>query len=255
VPLLPQRWQRFCYDNIMPLRGRGAREEEYAMPSSAPGSSLLPSEVIFLARDQFAPPAGRLNYFRSSGIEIKASVPELAQLSYAAAFLAVEKAGLLSLNLRSKKALLGLRTVDALYADPLPGRADPFPSDCLESRLREAAFDLSAKQQHEIPRIVHGLWSSDSSNPFGDAVGLIQSLMAARGVLATTSSKRLKLFTVVSHSEPPLVVAEAAAQATEVQAMLAGCRTERPEVWKQLLDGIAKGIRKHEKDDSPDFDD
>lgn len=224
------------------------------MQDSTPVPALTPSEVVFLARDRFAPPAGRLSYYRSAGIEIKTSIPELAQQAYAAAFLAAERAGLLDLNVRSKKVMLGLRTVDALYADPTGG-ADAFPGDCLENRLHQTALGLSAKQQQEVWRVVYGIWSSDSSNPHADAVGQVQNLMASRGVLTSTSTKRLKVFTVVSHSEPTATVAAATAKAGEVQALLQECQTVRPNVWKHLVEGIAKGIRKHEKDDSADSDD
>lgn len=223
------------------------------MPDSAPMPALSPSDVVFLARDRFAAPGGRLNYYKSAGIEIKVSVPELAQQAYAAAFLAAEQAGLLSLNLRSKKAMLGLRTVEAIYANPAGGQS-LFGAEALESRVQQNALSLSGKKQHEVWRVVHSLWSSDSANPSGDALGQIQNGLAARGILESTSTKRLKVFTVVEHSEPEAVLALAAERAGEVEALLEHCRTARPDIWKRLIDDVAKGIRKHE-DSGPDIDD
>ncbi len=223
------------------------------MPNSASTPALSPSDVVFLARDRFAPPGGRLSYYRSAGIEIKVSVPELAQTAYAAAFLAAEKAGLLSLNLRSKKAMLGLRTVEAIYADPAGGQS-PFGTEALESRLQEKALALSGKKQQEVWRVVHSLWSSDSANPSGDALGQILDGLAARGVLETTSTKRLKVFTVVEHSEPEAVLSLAAERAGDVEGLLENCRTARPDIWKRLVDDVDKGIRKHE-DSGTDIDD
>lgn len=216
------------------------------MPNPGPEPTLSPSDVVFLARDRFSPPGGRLNYYNHAGIEVKVSVPELAQRAYAAAFLAAEKAGLLNLNLRPKKAMLGLRTVEAIYVDPAGGQS-PFAAEALESRLQRAAASLLGKQQNEVWRAVFSLWSSDSANPFGDALEQLQEGLVTRGILTTTSTKRLKVFTVVTHSEPESAKMAAAQRAGEVQALLDECQAQRPDIWKHLIEDVAKGIRKHEK--------
>ncbi len=184
------------------------------MQPVVPQSCLTPSEVVFLAADQFEPSGAR---------EDKSHW--LSKQTYAAAFLAAEQAGMLRLDVRSKKALLGLRTVEALYADPT-GNASPFPADSLESTMHPQAVSLSKKNKHEVQNIVAGLLSHDSMDPWGAALHRVQDALGARNLLTATEKKALKIIKVVRYSTPEETAAMAEEKVSEVQRLLHECQAD-----------------------------
>ena len=213
------------------------------MEPPSPQSRLTPSEVVYLAADRFAPPGkdgGKSHW--------------LPNHAYAAAFLAAEQGGMLRLEIRAKKALLGLRTVETLYADPT-GSAGAFPAESLESTLHVQAVSLSKKNKHDVRDIVASLFSGTSVDPWSSALHRIRDALGARGLLTATSKKALKIIKVVEYATPEQTTAMAEEKVSEVQRLLHECQAARPDLWERLIDEIDSGIRSHEHETSmPDID-
>jgi hypothetical protein len=201
---------------------------------------LTPSEIVYLEGDRFAPPGGTFSGYRLAGSGASVSKRELAQQVYAAAFLAAEKAGALHLAVRPKQTLLGLRTVQALYADPTD-RTGPCPQHSLERCLPSLAWS-----QNEVWRILHDL-IPESADPYAQAVHLVGSDLADRGLLEVSRSKRLGVFTKTEVHLPERTKSLAAGRVSEVQSLLHECRQARPELWEMLIANIDKGIRSRQQ--------
>jgi hypothetical protein len=205
------------------------------LPSDRQGS-LTPGGVVFLAADRFGQP--------TAGRDKGHWLPKHA---YAAAFLAAEQSGVLRLNVRAKKALMGLRSVEAVYADPAGG-ASVFPDDSLEAFLHKEAVSLAKKNKHEVRNIVAGLLPSASADPWNAALRRIQDALGARGLLTATTKKVLGIIKVSEYSTPEQTAAMAEERVVEVQELLEACQAARPDLWKRLLDEIDSGIRSREQE-------
>jgi hypothetical protein len=203
---------------------------------------LTPSEVVYLSGNRFVPPGAPLAGYRLVGSGVSISKRELAEQVYAAAFLAAEKAGVLHFAISPKKTLLGLRTVQALYADPT-GRTSPYPFNSLESRLLSLGSG-----PNEVQRILHDL-IPESADPFAQANHLVGSYLADRGLLRVSRSKELLVFTKTEVQLPARMAELATDRVNEVKSLLSECQEARPELWKKLIDDISKGISSRQYQD------
>jgi hypothetical protein len=199
-------------------------------------SSLTPGEVVYLAAGRFGQPTSGRDQGRW-----------LSNHAYAAAFLAAEQAGMLRLDVRAKKAMLGLRSVDAVYAEPAGG-APVFPADSLETLLHEQAVSLAKKHKHEVRNIVAGLLSSASADPWNAALRRVEDGLGARGLLTVTKKKVLGIIKVSDYAIPAETAAMAEERVGEVQGLLDASQAARPALWKRLLDEIDSGIRSRQQE-------
>src|SRR5512135_2417894 len=99
---------------------------------SVPGSYLTPSELVYLNGEKFAQKAGVFNKIKLMHLDLSVNDAQLVQKVVAAAFLVNEQVGTLRLEVRAKKALFGLASVQALYAEPC-GVQHPWPEHTLEA--------------------------------------------------------------------------------------------------------------------------
>jgi hypothetical protein len=195
---------------------------------------LSPSERVLLCADRFSTAAGMLGYGEvslSTGVKLDADA--VARRMVAAAFLANEQAGALRLELRQEKALFGLMKTEALHAVP-GGRSVSWPAGSLEGQV---AGRVAAGPK--VQDLVRGILGSESASPAQTLCARAKAALATRGVLHAEEKKTLKLFTSITYSLPPAVLA--AAQQTGVAAqeqLLAACEQQRPAVWKALLEAI-----------------
>ena len=102
-----------------------------------PDHPLTPSELVFLNGEQFAKKAklGNVDLLHS---DEKVSLSELGEAILAAAFLAGEQAGAFHLEVRERKATLGLRKVRELFAVPASNRGN-LPDGSLEATFSDLA--------------------------------------------------------------------------------------------------------------------
>lgn len=222
-------------------------------------TTLTPSETVLFHGEQFARELGGISLndtgYKSLVTDKSLSSKELARAVLATAFLANEQAGTLKLEVRSKKAWLGLRTVQALYAEPT-GKASPWPGPSFEAEILDIAGQRQAAGKNDVEDIVYSLLGEDASSPALWALTHVHQRLNARGLLETEERRQLKLFktTVFVLPESTRALAEAADSAP-FKAQLSSAE-QRGEMWKLLQAGIEKALNRRTESDSdgPDFD-
>jgi hypothetical protein len=216
-------------------------------------ASLAPSEVILLHADEFAPAAGaidaKMDLLHKEG---KAQAKGLGRSLLLAAFLANEQAGVLRLEVRAKKALFGLRTVQALYADPT-GQQVQWPDWSLEARIAQ----LVQGGSREVSELVYVLLGKDAKSYYNLTPDLTQQGLAARGLLVAETTTHAKIIKTTRLRMPESTGHLAAAQPVEpLRHLLASAETGRPDLWKKLVDAVDSGVkRRAEQDTSSSFND
>ncbi len=222
-----------------------------------PGATLTPSELVYLNGEKFAQKAGVFNKIKLMHLDQSINDAQLVQMTAAAAFLANEQAGAVRLELRSKKALFGLTSVQALYAEPC-GVRPPWPENTLEALFPTYAERFKVeKNTNEVYTILYAWMREDFMSPFDEVISRIQYGLGSRSLLGMREEKKLKIFTVHSYTLPDST--RALAQSTPlapVQQLFQQCEQTRPQVWKALLEQIKKAIaaRREQSDTSIDND-
>jgi hypothetical protein len=222
---------------------------------SVSNASLTPSEMVFLNGDQFAQKAGLFNKVKLMHTDLSVDGVQLVQMAAAAAFLANEQAGTLRLELRAKKALFGLASVQALYAEPC-GALHAWPADTLEAAFPPYAERFKAeKNTHEVYSILYAWMAADRMSPFDEVIDRIRYGLGKRGLLEMREEKKLKVFTVHSYVLPDATRALVQSiPLAPVQQLLVQCEQARPQVWKALLEQIKKAISARREQSDTSFD-
>ncbi len=165
---------------------------------SIPGATLSPSELVYLNGEKFSQKAELFNRIKLMHLDQGVNNAQLVQMTVAAAFLANEQAGALRLELRSKKALFGLTSVQALYAEPC-GVRPPWPNNTLEALLPTYAERFKVeKNSNEVYTILYAWMREDFMSPFDEVISRIQYGLGSRNLLGMREEKKLKIFTVHS---------------------------------------------------------
>ena len=152
------------------------------------------------------------------------------------------------------QSIIGLRSVQALYAEPMSD-SSAWPARSLEGALCPLAARLrSQKDRHEVSGMVYAILGTDVASPFDLALEKIKEWLAQRALLETKEEKKLKIFTVRRFALPPATADKARASAEQVGRLLETCQRTRPQIWKMLLDQIGSGIksRTEQQDNSSD---
>jgi hypothetical protein len=232
---------------------------EYIMADILTTSPLAPSELVLLNAETFAAKAGAIS-LNDVNIAVfdadkKVSARQLGQAILAVALLANEQAGVIRLEPRAKKTLFGLRTVQALYADPAQGEA-AWPENSLESKVRAIVEERASKGRNEVENVLYDLLESDTGSAWQWTTSLVKQGLDNRGLLETVQRKQLKVFTINEYALPESTAALASQQDLKpVQRLLARYEQEKPEVWKLLTSQIQSAINKRTESDDNDWND
>jgi hypothetical protein len=203
---------------------------------------LTPSEVVFLAGSLFVPKGGMGDKYTLFGQETVVSKKQLAIHVYAAAFLAECGYGSIRLDMREKKAMMGLRTVRQIFVEIGTGPS-PSPAPSLEASLRSLSEHLqSVRASHEVKALVASFLREDDGDPFAKAGDLIKEQLAQRGLAQKWVEKKLKIFSVVKYALPAETAALAATQVEAIRSWMTGCRQSMPDLWQHLAADIEAGI-------------
>ena len=118
-----------------------------------PDNPLTPSEMIFLNGELFAKKVklGNVDLLHS---DEKVSIAELGGTVLATAILACEQAGAFRLEVRERKATLGLRKVRELFAVPAKSR-EALPEGSLEATYAGMATQMALKEKNDIYTILY----------------------------------------------------------------------------------------------------
>jgi len=220
-----------------------------------PQTPLTPSELVLLNGERFAKKVmlGNISLLHS---DASVSVAQLGLALIATAFLANEQQGVIRFEKRKKKAMLGLRKVEVLYA--LTGvRSVTWPAPSLEAEI----LSILARSQNDdewgdISNIIYAWLREDSASPWQAAIELIKSCMADRGLLEKIEEKKLKIFTSIRYELPQSALNLSREYPIEpIESLLSACEQNRPEIWKLLTDQIKSAIkaRTEQDQDTSDF--
>ena len=217
-----------------------------------PNNPLTPSEVVFLNGELFAKKVmlGNVDLMHS---DEKVSLTQLGQAILATAILACEEAGAFRLEVRERKAMLGLRKVRELFAVPANPR-EKLPEHSLEATFYDLATHLVPQDNNDIYTMFYTWLREDAISPWNTAMELMKAGMAKRGMLDATEEKKLKIFTVTHYTFPERTARLVKGQSVgPVKALLDNCERTRPEVWKMLEAGIKKAITARTESSDTDF--
>ncbi len=213
---------------------------------------FTPSELVLLHGEQFSPKGKLLDRTRliHNGQEVICS--RLVQQMMAAAILTNEQRGVIRLEIRQKRGLLGLGKVNALYLEP-SGQSFTWPQGTLESELCRRAPQLKAdKNRHEVYNFVYQWMGREVSNPWDEVIAMVQQGLSRRGLLGTEEKKVLFVFSSRSYTFPQRTAELLAREDVRpIHQALEECERSRPQIWKMLNDQVAKAVRaRTEKVDS-----
>ncbi|HET7462499.1 MAG TPA: hypothetical protein VFJ82_14695 [Longimicrobium sp.] len=208
-------------------------------PQNAAPLVFTPSERVLLFGDRFAKPAGMMGWGEVvMTSEVKVNADDLAVQAIAAAYLACEQAGAVRLEIREGKAMFGLMKTRNLHL--VPGQKPVhWPEGSLENWIVQGA-----PRQAKVSDFTQALLCTGKEySPAQTMFARLKGALAQRGILHAEQKTTLKVFTSVNFTLPEHVRAAAEQGGTQhVQALLDACRTQRPDVWKELTDGIKAAI-------------
>jgi hypothetical protein len=230
--------------------------ESIAEPVDPASLSLAPSEVVVLKGDLFAPSAGVLNSWKLVGTETKVSTPPLAQNMFAAAFLALEKAGDVRLEQGKKKVTFGLREVDTVLVIP-NGQSTHWPAGSFEAKILTSARNRQASNSNTIKDIVYDALGQDASVVWSWALSLAHQGMASRGILGAEARKGLLSSGQTQYTLTPATSAALTrANPAAIQQLLQSCAQGRPGLFQLLNNEIKVGLKSRQEasDSGPSFD-
>jgi hypothetical protein len=218
-----------------------------------PTASLTPSELVLLHGEKFAKKA-MLGNTELLHTDAKVSTAKLGESMLCAAFLGSDAGGSIRLEVRQKKAMLGLRKVNSLFVDPVS--ANTWPSPSIESEISSRANQsTSGEESLEVSTIVYDWLGVDSNSPWNMVVEMIKAGLAGRGLLETIEEKRLKVFTTMRYELPQSTAATAATRSVaHIEQMFELCEKGRPEVWKLLKKHIKSAVSLRTESDDMDVD-
>jgi hypothetical protein len=213
---------------------------------------LTPSEIVFLAGNLFVPKGGIGDKYTMFGQDIAVSKKQLAIHIYAAAFLAEYGYGSIGLEMREKKAMLGLRSVRQIFCQIGPN-ASPSPAPSLEASLRSLSEHLqSVRASHEVKAVVASFMREDDGDPFAKASDLMKDQLAQRGLAQKWTEKKLKIFSVAKYALPAETAALAVAQADAIRSWMMQFQQSQPDLWQLLAADIEAGIKSRQSRSDPD---
>jgi hypothetical protein len=206
-----------------------------------PVNPLTPSEMVFLNGELFASKVklGNVDLLHTPE---KVSLAQLGRAILAVAILACEQAGAFRLEVRERKAMLGLRKVQDLFAVPASPREN-LPAPSLEAAFFDLATRLAPQDKNDIYTMLYTWLRKDVTSPWNTVLEMLKAGMASRGMLDATEEKKLKVFIVTRYTLPERTVRLAKGQSIgPVKALLESCQRTRPQVWEKLESAINKAI-------------
>ncbi|HWI53446.1 MAG TPA: DUF4339 domain-containing protein [Symbiobacteriaceae bacterium] len=219
-------------------------------PLAAAGGLLTPSEVVLLFADQFAGEGSLLKGGNWTTLTTGAKVgyTDLTAALLSAALLANEQAGAIRLRMAPKKAMFGLKTVNAIYVEYVQD-----PPEWPEGSLEWIAVEgMRGMQPREAADLFTGMLLMDSSYPHTLAANIASVGLEKRALLSTEEKKKLLIISTMNFR-----VTDQTRQAMEacpsgpVRQLLDQCRQTRPDIYQGLVEAAAKAIgnRKEYSDD------
>ena len=219
-----------------------------------PNAPITPSELVLLNGDQFAKKA-MIGNTKMLHNDASVAVDQLGRAMIEAAVIASDHVGGIQLDIRQKKAMMGLRKVNGLFADP-KDHSVSWPEGSLEAAIHDLAARLkNGKEKNEVEEILYVWLEQDSTSPYQSTIEKVKAGMARRGLLDEVKEKKMKIFTVVKYELPESTRSLSANQSVDAVAQfLNECQSARPDVWKLLEKQVKSAVRKRTESTSSDPD-
>jgi hypothetical protein len=230
------------------LGPNGGGPAAQAAPAVQAGpTTLTPSDIVFLNGEQFAVEQGMLagGNFTLLHNGTKVGHVSLATAMFAAALLANEAAGTLRLSVKPKKAMLGLKTTTAAWAEPTGAKGN-WPAQSFE----EVLLLHMGGQARWVTDILFDALLVMSTYPHTLPTLVLQTFLTDRGILTTTEKKKLGIFNATSFNLPPQSREVIAAHSTApVKKMIAELQRSRPDLYQAIEAAVKDAIgRRREYD-------
>jgi hypothetical protein len=200
-----------------------------------PRLGLTPSEVIFLRPGSFVDEGPR-DFLNEGHFLYGRKSMDAAKTAWAVAFLELERAGNIRFEVRPKKVLLGLRTVQALYSVPLD-KPCPWPVGSLEAKTNNMSG--------EVQQAVFDCIGKKFDDPDYAVLDMIRDGLATRGLVRAIPVPHKILFVRYTSWRYELgedTYSLATACIAGVHSLIRDCQFGRPGIWNLLLDQVARGI-------------
>ncbi len=225
------------------------------MPPIPENACLTPSEIVFLAGNQFVPKGSMGDKYTLFGQDTVVSKRQLAIQLYAAAFLSEFGYGSIRLEIHDKKAMMGLRTVRQIMVE-IGANPSVLPAPSLEASLRSLSEQLQTlRAAHDVKAVVSFFIKEDDADPFAKAMDLVKDQLAQRGLAQKWVEKKLKIFSVSKYALPPETAALASAQVEAIRSWMIQWQQAQPELWQLLTADIEAGIRSRQSRSDTDTSD
>lgn len=214
-------------------------------------STFAPSELVLLFGDRFAGPGsaakGKEELLTGAGT---VATNDLGENVLVAAFLALEEAGLLRLEQRTRKALFGLLKSQTVFAVPT-GTGHAWSAGSIEARLLAAV----GRGETEVEDVVYAFFGDDQGWPRAWVLEQVKEGLLDRGLLGREEVKKMKIFTSTRYTLPePTREMLRGESADGVQALLRAAEGRGPGFLAALRKRIGAGLSRRTERSSGDGD-
>jgi hypothetical protein len=203
----------------------------------APGQ-IAPSEMVVLRGEDFAAESV-LNSYRPPGSQVSLSGPSLAQTLFAAAFLALEKAGDVRLEAEEQQGVLGVGDSSQVTVTPT-GQGSPWPPGSYEVEIAAAAQSLMPDNRNTVREIILRLIGDNGEPSWKRAVDRVIGGLSGRGLVEgqqeMIGDESISPYRVTTAAEDHL----AQSDLPELQQLIESYQRSRPELWEMLSNEIRK---------------
>ncbi len=201
--------------------------------------SFTPTEYILLNGDKFAPESSGANKLALLCSEGYVDGQYLVKLICAAAILANEEEGVLSLKLEQTKKLFGLREETKLVIRPT-GSTSYWNGYTLESAILFVCSQAYAVPgDYSVKNIIYSILVEDRKKPWEKIIELVEWGLASSNWLMPVEGEAAAAFSTPFICPAKVRDLALAQPAAPVMNLLMNCKKSRPEVWKQLGDEIS----------------
>lgn len=201
--------------------------------------SFTPTEYILLNGEKFAPESSGPNKLALLSSDGNVDGLALAKLICAAAILASEEEGALSLDLTQSKKMFGLRETTRLVIRPT-GRPSNWNGFTLETAVLFVCSQAYAVPgDYSVKNIIYNILVEDRAKPWEKIIELVEGGLASSNWLMPVEGEAAAAFST-PYICPAKVRELAFAQpAAPVMNLLMNCKKARPDIWKQMLGEIS----------------
>lgn len=207
-------------------------------------TTLTPSELVYFHGDKFAQKVMIGNHELVHN-NTKVSANQLAEAMLLTALLGNEEKGILSLEIKTSKALFGMMTTHSAQVNLL-NTSNDWPDNTLESLVYQIAERLKkAKGANAVTveDIIYNFFSEDVAWPQKNIIGMVLSGSYKRGLLLTNEKN--------NYIPYPDTLKLLENQSVEpVQKSISTSEKSRPELHALLFKQIQSGLKKRVESDA-----